>query len=582
MTDVLAVERLDVAYGATPILRELTFSVSAGETLAVVGESGSGKSTLALALLGLLPERARVGGSIRFGGAELTGRTESELRHVRGGGIAFVPQNPLGSLNPVYRIGHQLAEVLRAHTRLTRAEIPGRCAELLAAVGVGDPAAYPHQLSGGMCQRVVIAMAMAGDPELIVADEPTSALDVTVQAQVLEALDAARAATGAALMLITHDLAVVARHADRVMVMRDGRAVEIGAAVEVFGRPRMPYTKALLGALPGAAPAREPEGEDEPVLRVSGLVRHFPVRRGQVHALCEVSLDLRRGRTHALVGESGSGKSTFGRSVVRLDTPTAGSIVHDGVEVARAKERALKGYRRTVQMVMQDPTAALNPKLTVGDLLAEPLRVHGHPDRVAELLELVGLPPGHATRYPRQLSGGQRQRVAIARALAVEPQVLVLDEPLSALDASIQAEILELLESLQRRLRLAYLFITHDLGLVRRSADWVSVLYLGRVAESGPAREVLDRPAHPYTRALLAAVPLPDPVAERGRRRILLPGEPPSALAPPSGCRFRPRCPVYAVAPETARTRCREERPEPHPLGTASVACHFPHQEGAA
>ncbi|MFI6901767.1 dipeptide ABC transporter ATP-binding protein [Nonomuraea sp. NPDC050394] len=517
---LLAVENLTVRWpardSAVTACGNLAFTVAQDETFAVVGESGSGKSTLARALLGLLPGYAKVSGSIRFRGRELVGLGERSLRAVRGSGIALVPQNPLGSLNPVHPIGRQLVEALRAHRPMKAGQARSAAAGLLASVGLGQVLpAYPHQLSGGMRQRVVIAMAMAGRPGLIVADEPTSALDVTVRAQVLEALDAARRATGCALLLITHDLGVVARHADRVMVMNGGAQVETGTAEDVFGRPRMPYTRRLLEALPrgGGRPA---VSGAEPLLSASELVRHYPARGGPLRAVRGVSLELRAGETLALVGESGSGKSTLGRMIVGLDRPTSGHLkVADGVRV---------------QLVMQDPTAALNPRMTAGALVGEPLRIHGghSAGRVAELLEQVSLPATVATRYPGQLSGGQRQRVAIARALAAGPRVLVLDEPVSALDAVVQAEIMALLDRLQRELGLAYLFISHDLGLVAEVAHRTAIMYLGRVVEHGPTGDVLSRPAHPYTRALIAAAPVPDPLKERAGPRVPLSGDHPS------------------------------------------------------
>ncbi|MFI6503727.1 dipeptide ABC transporter ATP-binding protein [Nonomuraea typhae] len=551
--------RWPAADGAVTACGDVSFTMDQDETLAVVGESGSGKSTLARALLGLLPAHAGVSGSIRFRGQELVGLSERRLRGIRGAGIALVPQNPLGSLNPVYPIGWQLAEALRAHRPLNARQARAVAADLLTGVGLGPVLrAYPHQLSGGMRQRVVIAMAMAARPGLIVADEPTSALDVTVRAQVLEALDAARRATGCAVLLITHDLGVVARHADRVMVMNGGARVELGTAEQVFGRPRMPYTRQLLDALPrGGARLAVPEGE--PLLTASELVRHYRVKGGSLQAVRGVSLELRAGETLALAGESGSGKSTLGRMIVGLDRPTSGRL------------RVAGGVR--VQLVMQDPTAALNPGMRVGALVGEPLRIHGghSAGRVAELLERVSLPAALAGRYPGQLSGGQRQRVAIARALAAGPQVLVLDEPVSALDAVVQSGIVALLAELQRELGLAYLLIGHDLGLAVEIAHRTAIMYLGRVVEHGPTADVLGAPAHPYTRALVSAVPVPDPVKDRARPRVLLPGDPPAAMSPPEGCGFHPRCPIYAERlGRTERERCRTERP------LARVACHYP------
>lgn len=689
--DLLSVRSLDVSFpserGPVGAVRDVTFSIGHHETLAIVGESGSGKSTTALAVLGLLPGRARLSGSIGFGGHELVPPSEKVFRKVRGSQIAYVPQNPFGSLNPVYTVGRQIAEALRAHHRdMDRAAVRERTIDLLTTVGIDSPAtrvdAYPHQISGGMRQRVVIAMALANEPRLIVADEPTSALDVTVQAQVLEALEAARAASGASLLLITHDMGIVARHADRVLVMYGGRAVESGPVGTVLSAPRMPYTMGLLAGVPrldsdtrsplvrmpagtgrvpaegcgfagrcpsatdtcrtvvpaleeagadghlaactragelagrnvlelfpqtkpagavpepdtgGARPDGAPQagpGESVPpgrpaVLTATGLVKHFAVRdrsagqhtTGAVHALCDVSLEVGPGETLAIVGESGSGKSTLSRTLARLEEATSGSIRLHGTELGSLSQRRMRPYRKNIQMVLQDSTAALNPKLTVGALIAEPLHLHGMhtPERGAELLAMVGLSPDKAGLFPGQLSGGQRQRVAIARALSVEPDVLILDEPVSALDVSVQADVLALLRELQRKLDMAYVFITHDLGVVRHVADRVAVMYLGRFVEVGPVGEVLSRPSHPYTRALISAVPVPDPVIERTRERIALVGEVPAAAAPPSGCRFRTRCPLRRTIDEHSRQRCSDELPLLRGAdGSAhETACHF-------
>ncbi|MEV7007511.1 ABC transporter ATP-binding protein [Streptosporangium sp. NPDC051022] len=663
-TPLLTVRNLGVSFGpaghGVQAVRDLSFDVRPGETLAIVGESGSGKSTSALAVLGLLPEHATVTGSAVFEGEELLGRGERDWRKVRGTRIAYVPQNPFGSLNPVYTVGEQIVEGLRAHRGdLSAAAARGEALDLIDAVGIDDPAArfdaYPHQISGGMRQRVVIAMALANRPSLIIADEPTSALDVTVQAQVLEALERARSLSEASLLLITHDMGIVARHADRVQVMYAGRCVESGPTETVFARPRMPYTMGLLGAIPrvdtpgdaplvrmpaasgrfpatGCAfaercpavldecrvttpvlgdagdgrsvaclragelrgrtpldlfPSTAPEGAraevpagTEPVLKVDRLVKHFPVRgRGLVHAVCDISLEVGPGETLAVVGESGSGKTTLNRTLARLEEPTSGTITVGGADITGLSQRRLRPHRGTLQMVLQDSTASLNPKLTVGALIAEPLTIHGgrRPGRVGELLGLVGLPDTAADRFPGELSGGQRQRVAIARALAVEPRVLILDEPVSALDVSVQADVLALLRDLQCRLGVAYVFVTHDLGVVRHIADRVAVMYLGGLLEVGPVDDVLSRPAHPYTRALVSAVPVPDPRAEHARERITLTGEIPAAANPPSGCRFRTRCPLHRELDEAARARCASERPalRATDVPRRTAACHF-------
>ncbi|WGX97094.1 ABC transporter ATP-binding protein [Nocardioides sp. L-11A] len=657
---LLTVRGLGVSFGSTgrrvTAVHDLDFEVGRGETVAIVGESGSGKSTSGLALLGLLPGHAAVEGSAVFDGEELLGRSDRAMQKIRGGRIAYVPQNPFGSLDPVYTVGHQIVEAIRAHRPdVAKPAAREEALTLIEAVGIDNPAgrfeAYPHQLSGGMRQRVVIAMALANRPSLIIADEPTSALDVTVQEQVLDTLERARELSGASLILITHDMGVVARCADRVLVMYAGRCVETGTTDDVFGRPRMPYTLGLLGGIPrldlaadaplirmrpatiravadgcafaercpasrdacrtavpellevqdghaaacirlddlagqdaaalfestaSPAPATQPDPEREPVLAVDHLVKHFRTRRGKlIHAVCDVSLDVRPGETLAIVGESGSGKTTLMRALVRAERPTSGSVSVDGTEITHLSVRRMREHRRRLQMVLQDSTASLNPKLTVGALIAEPLEIHGRrsPGRVAELLTMVGLPETVADRFPGELSGGQRQRVAIARGLAVEPDVLVLDEPVSALDVSVQADVLALLRDLQRRLGVAYVFVTHDLGVVRHIADRVAVMYLGRIVETGRVEDVLSTPRHPYTRALVAAVPLPDPVAERTRTRIRLVGEVPSAQEPPSGCRFRTRCPVFEGLDAADRAVCVEVRPRAHE-GRTAAACH--------
>ncbi|MFC7494370.1 MULTISPECIES: dipeptide ABC transporter ATP-binding protein [unclassified Nocardioides] len=663
---LLVVRDLEVSFASTgarvPAVRGLGFEVARGETVAIVGESGSGKSTSGLALLGLLPEHAAVTGSAVFEGEELIGRSDRRMQKVRGGRIAYVPQNPFGSLDPVYSVGVQIVEAIRAHRpEVSKQDARNEALTLIEAVGIDNPVArydaYPHQLSGGMRQRIVIAMALANRPSLIIADEPTSALDVTVQEQVLEALERARELSGASLILITHDMGVVARCADKVLVMYAGRCVESGTTDDVFSRPRMPYTLGLLGGIPrldvaGDAPlirmspvpvrtvtdgcafaercpvaedsclttdpvlvdvgdehaaaclrldelagrdaadlfestaSDVPQPEVDPdrgsVLVVEDLVKHFRTRRGDViHAVCDISLQVSPGETLAIVGESGSGKTTLMRTLVRAERPTSGSVSIDGVDITDLSTRRMREHRRRLQMVLQDSTAALNPKLTVGALIAEPLVIHRRrtPGRVAELLRLVNLPESVADRFPGELSGGQRQRVAIARGLAVEPDVLVLDEPVSALDVSVQADILALLRDLQRRLGVAYVFVTHDLGVVRHVADRVAVMYLGRIVETGTVDEVLSAPRHPYTRALVSAVPLPDPAAERTRTRVRLNGEVPSAQDPPSGCRFRTRCPVFATLDPAGRELCVEHRPALQD-GRTRAACHHLPEDG--
>ncbi|WP_214111038.1 dipeptide ABC transporter ATP-binding protein [Acrocarpospora catenulata] len=582
--NVLEVRDLGVRFGEVPAVRGLGFAVAGGEVLGVVGESGSGKSAAVLAVLGLLPPKAVVTGSVRLHGRELVGAPDKELTALRGKALAMVFQDPLAALTPVHRVGAQIAEAVRVHQDLSRRQAWARAVELLDLVGIAEPAraarAFPHEFSGGMRQRVMIAMAVANDPDVLICDEPTTALDVTVQAQVLEVLRDARRETGAAVVFVTHDLGVVAGIADRVLVMREGRAVESGPVEEVFARPRMPYTRELLAATPRldreAAVLRGVPRPPVPVLRVENLVKEY--RRG-VRVVDRVSLDIRAGETLGLVGESGCGKTTLLMEILGLAAPRHGRVVVFGRDTARLGRRDRLALRRDLQIVFQDPMASLDPRMTVHDILAEPLRMHRLPlDRVPELLRLVGLAPEHAARYPQDFSGGQRQRIAIARALALEPRLLVLDEPVSALDVRIRAGVVELLAELKARLGLAYLFVAHDLALVRRIADRVAVMYLGRIAEIGPAERVFSAPRHPYTRALLAAVPLPDPVAERARPRVPLAGETPSPAGPLTGCRFRARCPVYPGLPETARSRCAGEEPELE--GQDGAACH--HASGGA
>jgi peptide/nickel transport system ATP-binding protein len=682
MTDTLLdVSGLSVSFrtreGDVRAVRDLTFSLSPRETLGIVGESGSGKSTVALAVLGLLPKNSTMAGSVRLQGTELAGSSEKKLARVRGSSIAYIPQDPLSALNPAFPVGWQVAEAIWTKGTMSKEDAHRRAIELLDLVGIPQAAQrasnYPHEFSGGMRQRVVIAMAMANDPAVIIADEPTTALDVTIQAQVLEALREARERTHASMILITHDLGVVAGMADRVMVMYGGAAVESASADEVFYRSRMPYTLGLLGSLPrldvdsreplrpipGSPPSlinlapgcpfaprcpivyercveEEPrlapfeaddvehvaachrsgelagvgtelfaptwadtgdavasvaaapvthvaEPGDRVVIEVTDLVKHFPVRGGgvvrrqigEVQAVSGVSFELRERETLGLVGESGSGKSTTARTVLQLLPATSGSVMYDGKDLTKSTRRDMRPVRQDLQVVFQDPFASLDPRMPVGDIVAEPLRVHGRwnsktgPQRVSELFRMVGLNPEHRNRYPHEFSGGQRQRVGVARALALDPKVMVLDEPVSALDVSIQAGVVNLLEELQDRLDLAYLFIAHDLSVVRHICDRVAVMYLGKIVEIGTKSEVYDAPSHPYTQALLSAVPVPDPELERRRERILLTGDVPSAAAPPSGCRFRTRC-------WKAQEICSVEEPALTDRGQGHpVACHF-------
>ncbi|MER7673899.1 ABC transporter ATP-binding protein [Kitasatospora sp. NPDC096128] len=673
---VLSVRDLRVSFpseaGPVEAVRGIDFDLLPGRTLGIVGESGSGKSATALAVMGLLPPTARLGGRILLGGRDLAAMDDKALSRVRGKDIGMVFQDPMSALTPIYSVGRLLAQALRVHRELSKKDAWEQAVELLDLVGIPDPRerakSFPHEFSGGMRQRVVIALAIANKPSVLVADEPTTALDVTVQAQILDVLRLAQRETGAALVLITHDLGVVAGHADDVAVLYAGRIVEHASVDELFRRPTMPYTARLLRSvptvdsgverplvpvggeppslvgLPGGCPfaprcavaqdvcrttepdltavhatapdppapdltargvrhnrvachraqeiadgALDPAGEAAPVppagavaptagevvLRVEDLVKTFPVtkgallkrRVGTLHAVNHVSFELRAGETLGLVGESGSGKSTTLREVLRLRAPEGGRIEVAGTDVAALRSAAqVRELRRDIQIVLQDPTDALDPRLTVFDLLAEPLQAAGADrpairSRVTRLLDLVGLDRAMGDRFPAALSGGQRQRVGIARALAREPKLLALDEPLSALDVSVQAEIINLLARLKRELGLAYLLVAHDLAVVRHVSDRIAVMYLGHVVESGATEEIFARPRHPYTKALLSAIPVPDPERERHRERIVLAGEQPSATRLPAGCVFVDRCPLYREADEAVRTRCRTERP---------------------
>ncbi|MFD0401168.1 dipeptide ABC transporter ATP-binding protein [Kitasatospora sp. NPDC059811] len=674
---VLSVRDLSVSFpseaGPVEAVRGIGFDLLPGRTLGIVGESGSGKSATALAVMGLLPPTARLGGRILLGGRDLAAMDDKGLSRVRGKDIGMVFQDPMSALTPIFSVGRLLSQALRVHRELSKKDAWEQAVELLDLVGIPDPRerakSFPHEFSGGMRQRVVIALAIANKPSVLVADEPTTALDVTVQAQILDVLRLAQRETGAGLVLITHDLGVVAGHADDVAVMYAGRIVEHASVDELFRRPTMPYTARLLASiptvdsgverplipvggeppslvgLPGGCPfaprcavaldvcrttepaltepaltapaltapggqhghvghvghvachraqeiadgTLDPAGRaaavpparagertaGEVVLRVEDLVKTFPVtkgallkrRVGTLHAVNHVSFELRAGETLGLVGESGSGKTTTLREVLRLRAPEGGRIEVAGTDVATLRSAAqVRELRRDVQIVLQDPTDALDPRLTVFDLLAEPLQAAGADrtairSRVTRLLDLVGLDRTMGDRFPAALSGGQRQRVGIARALAREPKILALDEPLSALDVSVQAEIINLLARLKRELGLAYLLVAHDLAVVRYVSDRIAVMYLGHIVESGATEEIFARPRHPYTQALLSAIPVPDPERERHRERIVLAGEQPSATRLPEGCVFVDRCPLYREADESVRTRCRTERP---------------------
>jgi peptide/nickel transport system ATP-binding protein len=653
----------ETANGVVRAVNDVSFEVRAGETLCLVGESGSGKSVAAMSILQLLDGASHPAGRITLDGEELLNSKESVMRPIRGRDIAMIFQEPLTSLNPVMRIGAQISEAIRAHQRVSRKVARERAVELLSDVGIPDPVRrldeYPHQFSGGMRQRAMIAMALACRPKLLIADEPTTALDATIQAQILELLRRMQKEYGMAILFITHDMGVVAQMADRVAVMYAGRIVEQGRVDDVFANPLMPYTWSLLQSVPRldeaaerffSIPGTPPTGlrpssgcpfhprcpvavaecetteprleQKEPGRDAACLLsaKEFEARRpartprpqsgpaqGQeaaktlltlqdlskvyvsggafgrgsrkVRALSGVSLELRTGETLGLVGESGCGKSTLAQLVVRLTDPTAGDITFDGRDLRALGGRSLRRARRDIQLVSQDPFASLDPRMSVGDILAEPLKTHDYAGsikaRVAELLEMVGLSAADARKFPHEFSGGQRQRIAIGRAIAVRPRLIVLDEPVSALDVSVRSQILNLLGDLQRELGLTYLLISHDLAVVRSVCARVAVMYLGRIVEEAESAQLFDHPRHPYTVALLSAIPIPDPIKERARQRVVLSGEVPSPAALPAGCSFHTRCPRAADACQTQLPVLENVETEGH-----LVRCHFPVLDG--
>lgn len=597
---LLSVRNLQISFaseaGTVHAVRNMNFDLYRGKTIGIVGESGSGKSVTSLAVMGLLDKNASVKGSVVYKGEELLTKSDAEMSKIRGKNIAMVFQDPLSALTPVFSIGDQLKEALVIHNPdMTEEQIRERSIELLNLVGITKPAerlkSFPHEFSGGMRQRVMIAMAIANNPDIIIADEPTTALDVTIQAQVLDVLKKAQRETGAAMIFITHDLGVIAGVADEVIVMYAGHLVEHNSVEEIFAHPTQPYTIGLLGAVPRVdqkrtrrlTPISKPtmdmlmaeeksgdtsdmmglEAESETVrallhaetektikpmfegipredrkvvLDVKGLVKTFPItgggflRRkvGEVRAVDGIDLEIREGETVALVGESGSGKSTTLMEIMSLKKPEAGSITVFGTELNdKLTKEQRRELRSKIQYVFQDPMSSLDPRMLVYDILAEPLHVQKKSkeeirQRIAELMQLVELNPDQVDRFPTQFSGGQRQRIAIARALAVNPKLLLLDEPVSALDVSIQAGIINLLEDLQDKLGVAYLFVAHNMAVVRHISSRIAVMYHGRIVESGETDEVFDNPKHPYTKALISAVPIPDPAIEKNRKRIIL------------------------------------------------------------
>ena len=674
---LLSVEDLHTHFlterGTVRAVNGVSFQLRQGERLAIVGESGSGKSAMAMSLLQLVSHPGKiVSGSVRLEGRDLLRLSERQLNELRGGTIGTVFQDPMTSLDPVMTIEDQLVSTIRRHLRLDRRQASRRAVELLRQVGIPDPElrvrSYPFELSGGMRQRVLIAMALSCDPKLILADEPTTALDVTIQAQIIELLQQISVTTGCAMLFITHDLGLVARFAQKVAVMYAGRIVEFGTVEEIFASPQHPYTQSLLRTIPSAdgvrmkrllqidgfppdmrlpipgcsfakrcpaatsaceagspeltprsathsaacfvsggmtqlnaletASSREPEpapvaaaaagperpdsGEPvRPVLELRSLKKHFASapsflkKRRVVRAVDGIDISLHPGETLGVVGESGFGKSTMARLLLRLEEPSDGSIIVEGVDIAHLKGEQLRAFRSKVQMVFQDPYSSFNPKMTIRSIIGEPLHVMkvGTPEerekRIRELIMTVGLDISYLDRYPNQLSGGQRQRIGIARALALSPSIIVADEPTSALDVSVRAQVINLLVELRDRLGISIVFISHDLSVVRHISDKIAVMYLGKVVEFGLSEEVFRHPKHPYTKALLDAAPIPDPQLEKQRGIELLKGELPSPANPPQGCRFSTRCPL-------ASDRCREEMPPLDPVGDSrQVACFY-------
>ena len=589
---VLRLEGLAVTFAIADAevaaVRDFSLSIGRGECVGVVGESGAGKSQAFLAVMGLLASNGRVQGRASFGSMNLIGQQGADLDRVRGARIGMVFQDPMTSLTPHIPVGDQVAEPIVRHMKVSWREARSRALALLQRVHVTDAprrmTQYPHELSGGMRQRVMIAIALACDPELLIADEPTTALDVTIQAQILSLLKELKHERGMAMVLITHDLGAVAGIADRVAVMQSGRIVELDTVHAVMKTPRHPYTQALLRAMPKMeGPFAEAGANDvnRAVLKVSRLSVQFDVHRGwferplTLRAVDDVSIELHAGEALGVVGESGCGKSTLARALLRLIRPTTGQVVGMGRALDGLSTRELKSLRGKLQIIFQDPLASLNPRMTVGEIIEEPLRVHrpelNANDRartVAEMLTAVGIDPSLVSRYPHQFSGGQCQRIGIARAMILKPQLLVCDEPVSALDVSIQEQIVSLLADLKRKYGMCILFVSHNLAVVRRLCERVLVLYLGRMMELASSEQLYTRARHPYTRELLEAVPVPDPDIQPARLARALSGEPPSPLNPPTGCVYRTRCPHAADL-------CREQAPPwEEEGGTHWVACH--------
>ncbi|MFL1672804.1 ABC transporter ATP-binding protein [Paenibacillus dendritiformis] len=550
MDTILQVNNLSVTFltrdKEIQAVRDVSFELKQGETLGIVGESGSGKSVTARSVMRLLPSSISYmrEGEVIFLGKNVENYTDKEMESIRGRDMGMIFQDPMTSLNPTMTIGRQIEEGLIKHQKLSAAGAKEKAIEMLKLVGIRNSERryhqYPHEFSGGMRQRVMIAIALACRPALLIADEPTTALDVTIQAQILNVMKHMQQQLGTSIILITHDLGVVAGMCDRVVVMKDGAVVETGTAEEIFASPKHPYTKKLLGALPRLDEKKKPKpmplvakkdaDDARPLLEVRSLKQYFDLGKGNViKAVNDISFHIREGETLGVVGESGCGKSTTGRSILRLHEPTGGDILYQGMAVNRMSVKEMKTMRRYMQMIFQDPYASLNPRFKILDIIGEALDVHRlagskqeRKKRVEELLDMVGLDPAYAMRYPHEFSGGQRQRIGIARALAVEPKFIVCDEPLSALDVSIQAQIVKLMEELQQRLGLTYLFIAHDLSMVKHISDRVAVMYRGKIVELAESEELYANPQHAYTKSLLAAIPVPDPKVEAAKKRVLM------------------------------------------------------------
>lgn len=575
MTPLLEARNLIISF-ERPVVKGIDFSIFPGEIVGLVGESGCGKSLTAHAVLQLLSKRAKLSGELLFNGKNLLDQSTEELREIRGKEIGMVFQDPTAALNPTLSIGEQLIEGLRYHKKISKAEAVSLVEQLMDEMGVSDPSLrlkqHPHELSGGMKQRILIAMALACSPSLLIADEPTTALDVTIQAQILEILKRKQKETNVAIFFITHDLGVVAQLCDRVLIMRSGEIVEAGETERVFAYPQHPYTKDLLESKRGVSRKRNynPVLTRKPLIEVKNLTKNYSVKGKKLSAVSNISFSVNQGEVLGLAGESGSGKSTVGKMLLKLIEPCSGSVDFEGSDIGNYTRAAMKDFRRQVQMVFQSPYSSLNPKMRVEEVIQEALDIHqiasgeARQIRVTELIESVWLPLNCLKRFPSELSGGQRQRVSIARALAVNPRFIVCDEPLSSLDITTQMQIVSLLKKLQSELSLSFLFISHDLSLLKGFADRIAVMYRGEIVEIGAAEQIYLSPAHPYTKALVQAVP----TLERKHALNAIKGDQPSSFGKIEGCPFQSRCPYAAPI-------CRLRKPDWKAVGSGqSAACH--------